>query len=679
MPLGSLMLCAGGGLFLAVLQEKEGFARRGERCKAAGFAVPGGSSEVQLRLLLDSTAEGIYALDLEGNCKFCNSAGLRLLGFPDMESVLGRNMHSLVHHTRSDGSPHPASQCHILNAARLAECVHIEDEPFWRTDGMPLFVEYWARPIIHDGKVVGAAVAFHDITSRRQAQEALKDQARQLQALFDNTRDAVVIEDGEGRIVDANHAAAEMFGLARHDLFGRNIRESMEEGYPIDENWDTFLQKGSFRGQRTLIRADGSRRIVDFSATAHFLHGRHLAFYRDITQQQELEAQFRQAQKMEAVGRLAGGVAHDFNNLLMVIGCYAEMVHNELPRDHISRKRTAQILEASRRAAGLTAQLLAFSRKQIVSPAIIDLNQVVGETTTMLRRMVGEDIDLRFSSAPALWAINADPDQIVQVLMNLCVNSRDAMPLGGDLTIATSNVTLHDDAQHRFGALKIPAGEYVALTVSDTGLGISKEVQGRMFEPFFTTKEVGKGTGLGLSTVYGIVQQSSGNISVESELGKGASFRIYLPKVAGELASRKETEPDGVEEGTETLLLVEDEDALRTTIGTFLRSRGYTVLEARSGDHALSAASDFDGAIDLLLTDVVMPRIGGRELSEMLQSSHPKMKQIFMSGYTDDAVVRYGICDAGVMFLQKPFTMTALAKRVREVLATGEVVDLDVS
>ena len=353
-----------------------------------------------------------------------------------------------------------------------------------------------------------------------------------MQALFDNTRDAAVIEDGDGRIVDANHAAAEMFGLARHDLLGRNIRESMETDYPIDENWGTFLQKGSFRGQRTLVRADGSRRIVDFSATAHFLPGRHLAFYRDITQQQELEAQFRQAQKMEAVGRLAGGVAHDFNNLLMVIGCYAEMVHNELPRDHISRKRTAQILEASRRAAGLTAQLLAFSRKQIVSPAIIDLNQVVGETTTMLRRIVGEDIDLRFSGAPALWAINADPGQIVQVLMNLCVNSRDAMPLGGELTIATSNVTLH--VEHRNRALTIPAGDYVALTVSDTGLGISKEVQERMFEPFFTTKEVGKGTGLGLSTVYGIVQQSAGAISVDSEFGKGASFRIYLPKATSE-------------------------------------------------------------------------------------------------------------------------------------------------
>ena len=377
---------------------------------------------------------------------------------------------------------------------------------------------------------------------------------------------------------------------------------------------------------------------------------------------------------MEAVGRLAGGVAHDFNNLLMVIGCYAEMVHNELPPDHISPTRTAQILEASRRAASLTAQLLAFSRKQIVSSAIIDLNQLVGETTTMLRRMVGEDIDLRFSGAPALWAINADPDQIVQVLMNLCVNSRDAMPLGGELTIATSNVTLHDDAQHRLGALNIPAGEYVALTVSDTGLGISNEVQERMFEPFFTTKEVGKGTGLGLSTVYGIVQQSGGNISVESELGKGTSFRIYLPKTVSERASRKETEPGGVEEGTETLLLVEDEDALRTTIGSFLRSRGYTVLEARSGDHALSAASDFDGTIDLLITDVVMPRMGGRELSEVLQSSHPRMKQIFMSGYTDDAVVRYGIRDAGVMFLQKPFSMTTLAQRVREALTAGDVV-----
>lgn len=381
-----------------------------------------------------------------------------------------------------------------------------------------------------------------------------------------------------------------------------------------------------------------------------------------------LEEQLRHAQKMEAVGRLAGGVAHDFNNLLMVIRSYAEMLQDSLAADDSSRKKTQQILQAAERAASLTAQLLAFSRKQIISSRIIDLNKTISETTNMLRRMVGEDVDFQIIGGESLWPIKADSDQIVQILMNLCVNSRDAMPRGGTLTIATRNVTIGKESQENQDTQNLPPGEYVTLSVTDTGVGISGETQQRMFEPFFTTKEIGRGTGLGLSTVYGIVEQSGGHIRIRSGVGEGACFTIYLPKSEEMATAAAEAEGEGYEVGTETLLVVEDEDALRESISEFLRALGYTVLEAESGQQALSVVAEFTGVIHLLLTDVVMPRMSGRELSEMLLTIRPGLKMIYMSGYTDDAVVRYGARDAGVMFLQKPFSMATLARKVREAL-----------
>lgn len=382
-----------------------------------------------------------------------------------------------------------------------------------------------------------------------------------------------------------------------------------------------------------------------------------------------LEEQLRHAQKMEAVGRLAGGIAHDFNNLLMVIGSYAELLHEKLPADDSSRKNTQQILRATDRAAGLTAQLLAFSRKQITSSRIMDLNKSINETTNMLKRMVGEDIEFQFCGSDSLWAIKADPYQIVQVLMNLCVNSRDAMPRGGTITITTSNVTVGEDTLEKRGAPAVPPGDYVEMSVTDTGVGISKEIQDRMFEPFFTTKEVGKGTGLGLSTVYGIVDQSGGHIRVQSNIAEGACFTIYLPKAADRAMLPTAADADGYKLGTETLLVVEDEDVLRESITEFLRTLGYNVLEANSGQQAMSVVADFDGVVHLLITDVVMPRMSGRELSELLQAICPALKTIYMSGYTDDAAVRYGARDAGVMFLQKPFSMATLAHKVREGLS----------
>jgi nitrogen-specific signal transduction histidine kinase/ActR/RegA family two-component response regulator len=389
-------------------------------------------------------------------------------------------------------------------------------------------------------------------------------------------------------------------------------------------------------------------------------------------QRKELEQQLRQAQKMEAVGRLAGGIAHDFNNLLMVIQGYTTLLQRSLPEGTHLRKNTHEILKAAERAASLTGQMLAFSRKQILSPVVLDLNAVIDETAQMLKRLIGEDIEFRVSPAESLWAIEADSDQMVQILMNLCVNARDAMPQGGTLTIATGNVTVEKGGVD--GHSYITPGNYVRLSVTDTGMGISKDMQEQIFEPFFTTKEVGKGTGLGLATVYGVVKQSGGNVWVDSEPGQGACFTIYLPRVKGAIAPDISAQPEALPPGKGTLLVAEDEGSLRELMCGHLCGLGYTVLEASSGQQALSVASQHEGSIDLLITDLVMPKISGRELSRMLENLRPDLKTIYISGYTDDVVLRHGISKLGVTFLQKPFSLEALARKVRDALGRTETV-----
>ncbi len=396
----------------------------------------------------------------------------------------------------------------------------------------------------------------------------------------------------------------------------------------------------------------------------------------DITEQkraeqdvQALEQQLRQAQKIEAVGRLAGGIAHDFNNLLMVIQSYTEMLQESLPAYDSLRNNTEQVLKAADRGASLTKQLLAFSRKQVLSPAVLDLNVVVSEGAEMLKRLIGENIELRLNSAESLWAVRADPNQLTQVLVNLCVNARDAMPQGGTLTIETRNFTMDEHLLAKYPYVRL--GNYVLLSVTDTGTGISKEVQEQMFEPFFTTKERGKGTGLGLPTVFGIVKQSGGYVWVDSEVGRGACFTICLPRVKGVLDSDLPAKPDLRQRGTGTILVAEDEEALREAMRDYLRSLGYTVLAARSGPDALSVASLHEGDIDLLITDVVMPKMNGGELSQALVKLRPGLKTMYMSGYADDAAVRYCVREEGVAFLQKPFSLAALARKVHEMLGAA--------
>jgi PAS domain S-box-containing protein len=390
------------------------------------------------------------------------------------------------------------------------------------------------------------------------------------------------------------------------------------------------------------------------------------AIAEDVTDRRVLEDQFRQAQKMEAVGRLAGGVAHDFNNLLMVISGYAEVMLAALEPDHTMREKAVAIQQASDRATTLTRQLLAFSRKQLLELKVVDVNAIVADMERLLRPLIGENVEFITSLTPEAAHTRADAGQLEQVLMNLVVNAKDAMPTGGTLTIQTQKIVM--DESHRRGPTFIRPGEYVMLSVSDTGMGMDKETQSRIFEPFFTTKEKGKGTGLGLSTVYGIVKQSGGYVMVQSEEGRGTTFQIYLSRVEG--AAEKHTAPvvPTALGGTETVLLVEDEESVRQLVRETLAAKGYRVMEAQNGESGVAAAARHDGKIDLVITDVVMPGMGGRELVKQLAQTRPETKVLYLSGYTEDAIVSEGTIDSGAAFLQKPFTLQNLARKVREVL-----------
>jgi nitrogen-specific signal transduction histidine kinase/ActR/RegA family two-component response regulator len=385
-----------------------------------------------------------------------------------------------------------------------------------------------------------------------------------------------------------------------------------------------------------------------------------------IEREQATEEQLRQSQKMDAIGQLAGGVAHDFNNLLTVITGYTDLGMRRMEPADPMRKNLEQIKKAGDRAASLTRQLLAFSRKQMFQEKVVDLNSIVADMDKMLRRLIGEDIDLVSLLEPSLCRIKADPGQIEQVLLNLAVNARDAMPRGGKLTIETGHANLDEAYVKSHPTAK--TGQYVMLAVSDTGTGMDAETQTHIFEPFFTTKEVGKGTGLGLATVYGIVKQSSGDIWVYSEPGKGTSFKIYLPIAIDSTGPETEAKPTDIPQGQGTILLVEDEELVRNLAGEILGMNGYRVLTAANGIEALRICTEHIGQIDLMVTDVVMPQMGGRELAERIGTVRPETKVLYMSGYTDDAIVRHGILDDSVLFIQKPFSFERLTRKVREAL-----------
>jgi PAS domain S-box-containing protein len=491
--------------------------------------------------------------------------------------------------------------------------------------------------------------------------------------LMEQANDAIFILDPLGAILEVNRRAEEILGQPRSCLLERSFESLVPAAEPDEERAEVRQLLAGAAVKATNIqfqRSGGVLVAVDLSAAVVEIGSERviLVIAHDVTDRNRLEQQLRQAQKMEAVGRLAGGIAHDFNNLLTIITGYGEILLGSLKPDDPVRELISEIKNAGDRATSLTKQLLAFSRQQLIEPRILDLNTVVNDVEKMLRRVIGEDIELVCRREPALGQVRADPGQIVQVLMNMAVNSRDAMPKGGKLTIATSNVAL-DDSFVRLHS-EVRPGAYVMLSLADTGCGMDRATQTRIFEPFFTTKEFGKGTGLGLATVYGIVKQSNGYIYVQSDPGEGTTFRIYFPVAETEVpaaAAKAHALHDGPA-GTETILLVEDEKPVREITRKILTMRGYEVLEAAHGVEALQISARAKGPIHLLITDVVMPHMGGRDLAARVSALHPETRVLFMSGYTDDAVFRHGILEADGAFLQKPFTMDAITKKVRAVL-----------
>lgn len=507
----------------------------------------------------------------------------------------------------------------------------------------------------------------------RSAQEELRRSETNFRSLVTNAPYGICGCDSFGRLIDVNPALTSILGYGHAtELMGRNLSSFysdpgqwfiVADHFRLMRPFNGLLAEWSRKdGAPVSVRISGRSIREDHSAVSFELYAE------DVTERRALEQQLRQSQKMEAVGRLAGGIAHDFNNLLMVISGYCELLLERVSSDPQLRTPAQEIANAADRATGLTRQLLAFSRKQMLAPKVLDLNAIVTENLRMLTRVIGEDVDLVMVPGPELGAVRADPGQIEQVIMNLAVNARDSMPKGGKLTIETSNVTLDENYARLHSSVE--PGEYVMFAVSDTGTGMDAETQSHIFEPFFTTKGP-KGTGLGLSTAYGIIKQSGGHIWAYSEPGKGTSFKVYLPRVTASgdaVAISPSVLAQRIEHGSETILLVEDEDTLREMGKLYLEGEGYTVLEAADGAIAMQISAKHSGPIHLLLTDVIMPGMNGRELANQLSPLRPEMKVMYMSGYTENAIGHNGLLDQGIILLQKPFTLPALKAMVREVL-----------
>jgi two-component system cell cycle sensor histidine kinase/response regulator CckA len=504
--------------------------------------------------------------------------------------------------------------------------------------------------------------------------QALLDSEERYRFVTENITDAVFLLELDGRIALGNRRAEMITGCPQAELVGRSMFSLLPEAAAREAQARLSDARAgadiSPFFEAELIRKDGAHVLLEVHVTSILKDGHpvaRLGVARDITERRNLEDQLRQAQKMEGIGRLAAGVAHDFNNLLTAIGGRCYLVLNALTSENPIRREIEIIQDAAERAAKLTHQLLAFSRKQILEPRVLDLNTIVTGIEPLLQRMIREDIEIATALDPAAGRVKADVGQIEQVLLNLGVNASDAMPHGGRLTLATGDVTL-DEAYARTHA-EVEPGPHVVLSVSDTGHGMTPEVQARIFEPFFTTKEVGKGTGLGLATVYGIAKQSGGHITVYSELGHGTVFKLYLPRVEEAPGIAEPERPMEIaRHGSETVLLVEDDEALRTLAREILSIQGYTVLDATTPSEALRLAEAHPGPIHILLTDVVMPQMNGRQVADHLLAARPGLKVLFMSGYTDAAIVQHGVLQPGTHFLQKPFTPDGLSRKVREVL-----------
>ncbi len=631
-------------------------------------------SEERYRTVSELTSDFAYAIAIGPNGEFIpewtTEALKRITGYePNFNSNVRKDWQSII-------LPHdrPVALQHLQ--ANLAGETHIGEYRIVDSSGAIHWIRDFGKPIwdADSGRVTRVIGAAQDITEQKLAEEQLLYQA----GLLQNVSDAIVAVDLEFNLTSWNRAAEGLYGWSVEEVIGKRIDQVVQLPIAMETAVQWFREHRSWQGELRQKHRDGTP--IDVLASISSVRDSQglpvgiVAVVRDITEQKraeeartKLEEQLRQSQKMEGLGRLAGGIAHDFNNLLTVIQGYCEIMHEKVPAESPLQEELEEVQRAGGRAATLTRQLLAFSRRQILAPTVIDVNELISDLQKMFGRLIGEDITVKTSLASDLEQITADRGQIEQVVMNLVVNARDAMPNGGTLAIRTDNV--HLDEAHAHTHPESPVGPCVLLEVTDTGSGMDEITRSRLFEPFFTTKNAKEGTGLGLATVYGIVKQSGGDILVSSEPGRGTTFKIYFPVSKSTPIEKPSAATPTAERGHgETILLVEDAQPLRDLVRQMLEYNGYAVLEARDGSDALLRAEAHDGPIHLLITDMVMPRISGRELAERLGPIRPDMRVLFMSGYTEDVMVRKGLSENQIEYLAKPFSGATLMSKIRELL-----------
>jgi PAS domain S-box-containing protein len=619
---------------------------------------------VRLAAIVESSEDAIVGIDLEGHIASWNRGAQRMSGYSDQE-VLGKKITFLMPQERSDELYRCLAE---LKSGRGMEGV----ETVWLTKSDKRIDVALTTSCVPDAKglVVSGSIVARDITARKLAQEALR---KANETSIYGSPIPIIAADVHGNVTIWNDAAQSVFGWSADEVKGKPLPIIPTEEAPAAAQLHARLLAGETLTGIEVRRQKRDHSSVEISFSGTPLWDEHgkvrgmIGFLADISRSRELEQQLRQMQKIEAIGRLAGGVAHDFNNILMAISSYAELLCRKLPEQDGNRRYVDEIVRATDRGSSLTQGLLAFSRKQVLSPKVIDLNVLVREQLNMLERLVGENIGLRFDACDTLGSTKVDPGQVEQVVMNLVINARDAMPNGGEILIETANAEL-DQAE---GGSSAGVGHFIMLSVSDTGCGMDEQTKAHIFEPFFTTKEQGKGTGLGLATVFGIVKQSGGQIFLQSEPGVGTTFKVYFPRVT-ETVSAKQADGDLASlKGKETILLVEDEASVREPAAEYLAENGYLVLKATKGPEALELAEQHDGPVHLLLTDVVMPKMSGTELAEKFLRLYPGAKVIFMSGYSNNLLSNQQVLDRKQVVLQKPFRLGVLGQRIRETLHEG--------